>query len=232
MGSSSSHAALIPDADSLRRETGFSQASLLRLYHRFRALDTNKKGYLSRMDLQQIGALAVNPLGDRIIDSFFPDGSLQVDFPDFVRVLAHFRPADDEDAGLRDPREPEPLNSRMNKLRFAFQLYDLDRDGKISRHEMLQVLRLMVGVQVTEEQLESIAERTVQEADEDGDGAVSFLEFAKEEEENGSGRQLVVSTTVCLKTQLPGRFLVMVISVWNYWKLLGIIATTAFIILL
>ena len=28
----------------------------------------------SRMDLQQIGALAVNPLGDRIIDSFFPDG--------------------------------------------------------------------------------------------------------------------------------------------------------------
>lgn len=42
-----------------------------------------------------------------------------------------------------------------------------------------QVLRLMVGVQVTEEQLESIADRTVQEADDDGDGAVSFLEFAK-----------------------------------------------------
>lgn len=42
-----------------------------------------------------------------------------------------------------------------------------------------QVLRLMVGVQVTEEQLESITDRTVQEADEDGDGAVSFLEFTK-----------------------------------------------------
>jgi Ca2+-binding EF-hand superfamily protein len=67
----------------------------------------------------------------------------------------------------------------MNKLRFAFQLYDLDRDGMISRLELLQVLRLMVGVQVTEEQLESITDRTVQEADEDGDGAVSFLEFTK-----------------------------------------------------
>nr|XP_025839577.1 calcineurin B homologous protein 2 [Vulpes vulpes] len=156
-----------------------SQASLLRLYHRFRALDRNKKGYLSRVDLQQIGALAVNPLGDRIIDSFFPDGNLRVDFPGFVRVLAHFRPVDEDDSSMRDPKEPEPLNSRMNKLRFAFQLYDLDRDGKISRHEMLQVLRLMVGVQVTEEQLESIADRTVQEADEDGDGAVSFLEFTK-----------------------------------------------------
>lgn len=42
-----------------------------------------------------------------------------------------------------------------------------------------QVLRLMVGVQVTEEQLESITDRTVQEADEDGDGSVSFLEFTK-----------------------------------------------------
>lgn len=37
----------------------------------------------------------------------------------------------------------------------------------------------MVGVQVTDEQLESITDRTVQEADEDGDGAVSFLEFTK-----------------------------------------------------
>ncbi|XP_054992407.1 calcineurin B homologous protein 2 [Sorex araneus] len=179
MGSGSSRAATIPDVDDIRRETGFSQASLLRLYHRFRALDSNKKGYLSRVDLQQIGALAVNPLGDRIIDSFFRDGNLKVDFRDFARVLAHFRPVDEESSAARDPEQPEPLNSRTNKLRFAFQLYDQDRDGKISKHEMLQVLRLMVGVQVTEEQLESITDRTVQEADEDGDGAVSFLEFTK-----------------------------------------------------
>ncbi|XP_006912581.1 calcineurin B homologous protein 2 [Pteropus alecto] len=179
MGSSGSRASQIPDADSLRRETGFSQACLLRLHRRFQNLDSNKKGYLSRVDLQQIGALAVNPLGDRIIDSFFPEGNLRVDFPGFVRVLAHFRPVDDEGTRTRGPDEPEPFNSRMNKLRFAFQLYDLDRDGKISQQEMLQVLRLMVGVQVTEEQLESIADRTVQEADDDGDGAVSFLEFAK-----------------------------------------------------
>uniref|UniRef100_A0A8C9AGZ5 Calcineurin like EF-hand protein 2 n=1 Tax=Prolemur simus TaxID=1328070 RepID=A0A8C9AGZ5_PROSS len=179
MGSLSSRAAVIPDVDSIRRETGFSQACLLHLHHRFQALDRDKKGYLSRMDLQQIGALAVNPLGDRIIDSFFPDRSQRVDFSGFVRVLAHFRPTEEEDSEIRDPKKPEPLNSRMNKLRFAFQLYDLDGDGKISWQEMLQVLWLMVGVQVTEEQLESITDRTLQEADEDEDGAVSFLEFAK-----------------------------------------------------
>lgn len=43
-----------------------------------------------------------------------------MDFPGFVRVLAHFRPIDDEDPGMRDPKEPEPLNSRMNKLRCEF----------------------------------------------------------------------------------------------------------------
>ncbi|KAK1344472.1 hypothetical protein QTO34_013169 [Cnephaeus nilssonii] len=147
MGSGGSRAAQVPDADSIRRETGcergagggragggliaggvpelghqgcagpearggvagwsLSQATLLRLYHRFRALDSNKKGYLSRVDLQQIGALAVNPLGDRIIDSFFPDGSCEW-ISRLARVLAHFRPVDDEDTGTRDPRNPNP----------------------------------------------------------------------------------------------------------------------------
>ncbi|XP_028922427.1 calcineurin B homologous protein 2 [Ornithorhynchus anatinus] len=178
MGSHGSHLAQVPDLDAIGRETGFSQANLSRLHHRFRALDKDSKGYLSRQDLQSIGKLAVNPLGDRIVSSFFPAGEERVDFRGFVRVLAHFRPLED-DGGPQTLENPEPLNSRDNKLRFAFQLYDQDRDGKISREEMLQVLRMMVGVQVTEEQLESIAERTVQEADTDGDGAISFEEFAK-----------------------------------------------------
>lgn len=37
----------------------------------------------------------------------------------------------------------------------------------------------MLGTQVTEEQLQSIAERAIQEADLDKDGAVSFDEFRK-----------------------------------------------------
>ncbi|KAL7980711.1 hypothetical protein Chor_001865, partial [Crotalus horridus] len=61
----------------------------------------------------------------------------------------------------------------------AFQLYDQDKDGKISRAEMLQVLRMMVGIQVTNDQLENITDRTIQEADRDGDNAISFEEFAK-----------------------------------------------------
>lgn len=37
----------------------------------------------------------------------------------------------------------------------------------------------MLGIQVTEEQLQSIVDRAVQEADQDGDDAISFEEFRK-----------------------------------------------------
>ncbi|XP_023207420.1 uncharacterized protein LOC102237906 [Xiphophorus maculatus] len=74
---------------------------------------------------------------------------------------------------------PETACSRIRELKFAFQLYDRDRDGKISRTELLQVLREMLGLQVTEEQLQSIAERAIQEANLDRDDTICFDEFRK-----------------------------------------------------
>ncbi|XP_075008257.1 calcineurin B homologous protein 1 isoform X2 [Calonectris borealis] len=133
---------------------------------------------LHREDFQRIPELAINPLGDRIINAFFPEGEDQVNFRGFMRTLAHFRPIEDNEKS-KDQNGPEPLNSRSNKLHFAFRLYDLDKDDKISRDELLQVLRMMVGVNISDEQLGSIADRTIQEADQDGDSAISFAEFVK-----------------------------------------------------
>ncbi|KAJ6663826.1 hypothetical protein lerEdw1_009905 [Lerista edwardsae] len=172
MGAQPSRPCPIPAQEEIMRETGFSQANLVRLYERFQALDKAHNGYLSKKDLLGIGELAVNPIGDRVIDAFFRDGSETTDFRTFAHVLAHFRPVEGEVS-------PESVNSRLSKLKFAFQLYDQDKDGKISRLEMMQVLRMMIGIQVTDEQLECITDRTIQEADRDGDNAISFDEFAK-----------------------------------------------------
>ncbi|XP_067831243.1 calcineurin B homologous protein 2 isoform X2 [Heptranchias perlo] len=177
MGSYLSHAAKIQDLQEIMQETGFSKAHICRLYDRFQGLDKSERGKLSREDFQRIGELAVNPLGERIINAFFPDGNQTLDFRSFIRVLACFRPMNKDRSA--DPTAPEPINSRSNKLRFAFQLYDQDRDGKISREELLEVLRMMLEAQVTDDQLESITDRTIQEADLDGDGAISFEEFRK-----------------------------------------------------
>ncbi|XP_035536169.1 calcineurin B homologous protein 2 isoform X1 [Morone saxatilis] len=184
MGSSSSSVNNIPHAQELMQETGFSAAHILRLYERFKLLDKDKSGQLRPQDFVAVRELALNPIGDRIISAFFSPRQETVDFASFVRILAHFRPTDRNRS--RDGAQQEPANSSIRKLKFAFQMYDQDRDGKISRAELLQlvtvtvkVLRAMLGMQVTEEQLQSIAERAIQEADLDRDDTISFDEFRK-----------------------------------------------------
>uniref|UniRef100_A0A671KIQ2 Calcineurin-like EF-hand protein 1 n=1 Tax=Sinocyclocheilus anshuiensis TaxID=1608454 RepID=A0A671KIQ2_9TELE len=89
----------------------FSHSQITRLYSRFHSLDKGENGALSREDFQRIPELAINPLGDRIINAFFPEGVAT--FNNIV-VFSYF-------------------------FAVAFRLYDLDRDDKISRDELLQV---------------------------------------------------------------------------------------------
>ena len=101
-----------------------------RLWSRFTSLDKQQKGYLTREDFLRIPELAINPLGDRIVHAFFRDSSAGddeegvkfsgggggvsekevVNFCDFVRVLAHFRP-------IKKNVEKNKMNSRQEKLR-------------------------------------------------------------------------------------------------------------------
>merc|ERR1712183_706603 len=97
MGNSRSSLQLQPeDITAIQEETGFNQNQIERLYSRFSSLDKQDKGYLSREDFLRIPELAINPLGDRIVHAFFYESKNgdddKVDFKDFVRVLAHFRP--------------------------------------------------------------------------------------------------------------------------------------------
>lgn len=81
--------------------------------------------------------MAINPLGERIVNAFFKNNDDRVNFRQFVRVLAHFRP-------VRKNRDNN-YNSREGKLHFAFKLYDLDDDDLISKEELLAILQMMVG---------------------------------------------------------------------------------------
>merc|ERR1712042_253447 len=160
----------------IEQETGFTRSQIERLYARFSSLDKQGRGFLAREDFLRIPELAINPLGDRIVHAFFFESrnsdEEKVDFKDFVRVVAHFRPV------KKNPVKNK-LNTRMEKLHFAFRMYDLDGDDKISKEELLAVLTMMVGANISPEQLLSIAERTILEADEDKDEVISFEEFVK-----------------------------------------------------
>ena len=53
----------------------------------------------------------------------------------------------------------------------------MDNDGFISNGELFQVLKMMVGNNLKETQLQQIVDKTVLNADKDGDGKISFDEF-------------------------------------------------------
>ena len=59
----------------------------------------------------------------------------------------------------------------------AFKIYDIDRDGFISNGELFQVLKMMVGNNLKDTQLQQIVDKTIINADTDGDGKISFEEF-------------------------------------------------------
>ncbi|KAL2303549.1 hypothetical protein Nmel_008821, partial [Mimus melanotis] len=117
MGSRASTLLRDEEIEEIKKETGFSHSQITRLYSRFTSLDKGENGTLSREDFQRIPELAINPLGDRIINAFFPEGEDQVNFRGFMRTLAHFRPIEDNEKS-KDQNGPEPLNSRSNKLHY------------------------------------------------------------------------------------------------------------------
>ena len=69
--------------------------------------------------------------------------------------------------------------NKEQKLRFAFKVYDIDRDGFISNGELFIVLKMMVGSNLKDQQLQQIVDKTIMEADTDHDGKISFEEFKK-----------------------------------------------------
>jgi serine/threonine-protein phosphatase 2B regulatory subunit len=55
----------------------------------------------------------------------------------------------------------------------------MNGDGYISNGELFQVLKMMVGTNLNDTQLQQIVDKTVLQADIDKDGLISFDEFVK-----------------------------------------------------
>ena len=53
----------------------------------------------------------------------------------------------------------------------------MDRDGFISNGELFLVLKMMVGGNLKDQQLQQIVDKTIMEADINGDGKLDFYEF-------------------------------------------------------
>ncbi|KAK7823559.1 hypothetical protein U0070_004673 [Myodes glareolus] len=95
MGSWASTFLLDEELKEIKKVTGFSNSQITCLYSQFTNLDTGENETLSREDFQKIAELAINSLGDWIINAFFSEGEDQISFRGFLRTLAHFQSTDD-----------------------------------------------------------------------------------------------------------------------------------------
>jgi len=139
----------------------FDPDEIKRLGKRFRKLDLDNSGSLSIDEFMTLPELQQNPLVQRVIDIFDADGNGEVDFKEFIQGVSQFSVKGDKES----------------KLRFAFRIYDMDNDGYISNGELFQVLKMMVGNNLKDTQLQQIVDKTILFADKDEDGKISFQEF-------------------------------------------------------
>jgi len=149
--------------DSLLEDSNFDIDELNRLKTRFSKLDADSSGTIDKDEFMSIPGISSNPLATRIIEVFDLDNSGDIDFQEFITGLSTF-------SGKADKEE---------KLKFAFKIYDIDKDGYISNGELFVVLKIMVGDNLADDQLQQLVDRTIMENDKDEDGKLSFQEFKK-----------------------------------------------------
>ncbi|CAD5116263.1 DgyrCDS5171 [Dimorphilus gyrociliatus] len=164
MGSNCSVLLHESELEEIKKETGFSYNQIIRLYSRFTRLDKGSKGFLNKEDFLTIPELAINPLADRITQAFFTANPKAVNFKTFTRILATFL--------------PHP-SKREDKLKLIFNLYDIDNDKKIHKEELMTVLQMMVGSNISDKRLADIVDKTMEASDIDKDGDIGYEDFKK-----------------------------------------------------
>lgn len=141
---------------------GFTPEEVARLHKRFRKLDKDSNESLCVEEFLALPELKENPLVQRVVQVFDTNNSGELDFTEFVRGLAMFTTKNID---------------REKKLKFLFNIYDMDRDGFICNKELFEVLKMMVGTNLTETQLQQIVDKTVVQLDKNQDEMISYEEF-------------------------------------------------------
>ncbi|KAK4774219.1 hypothetical protein SAY87_029238 [Trapa incisa] len=136
----------------------FSQQEIVSLYQRFCQLDRNGGGFILTDEFLTVPEFAVNPLSQRLLRMLN-----SLNFKEFVAFLSAF-----------SPRVP-----LQQKIEFIFKLYDSDNNGKVTFHDMLDVLRDLTGQFISEQQREQVLTRVLEEAGYTKDSMLVLSDFVK-----------------------------------------------------
>lgn len=114
-----------------------------------------------------------NLFADRIFDLFDANRNGHIDFGEFVRALSIFH-----------PRTPE-----AEKIAGAFRLYDLRHTGYIEHEELVEMVLALLkesDLNLSDDIVKGIVDKTFKEADINGDGRIDLEEWKEYAAKNPS----------------------------------------------
>jgi len=148
------------EVDELEAISGFKRSQITKLYRRFKILDREATGCLTKDDLLRIPEVAMNPMVNKIIPFFGFPAKTSINFKEFVQALGQFNAS----------------RTRDEKLRLVFNSFDADGDGLINHDELVEILRTLVGSEgMDNEDLKQLAQLAILEAG--SEGGIDFDEF-------------------------------------------------------
>ncbi|CAF1316586.1 unnamed protein product [Adineta ricciae] len=179
------------DVDEITFNTGkwrLSKRQISSLWTRFYELDRDGrgdakgyKGYLDAVDLGRVPKFNQNPIAKRLIKVIFDDfgSNGKLTFRQFVDFMSTFAQRERGSHNQRRRSSAQTITSttktdlesirycpndtaRTRKIKFIFRMYDVDHDGRLSKEDVQEILKMMVG-QISDEEASIIAEKVVGE---------------------------------------------------------------------
>ena len=150
------------DLQKLKNETDIKQKDIKKCHQKFGALDKEKKGYVSIIDLVNIPEIQNNPLRYHIAQYMSKNNKNEaISFEEFIKIIDMFK-----------------NNKTEKQYKFMYELFDFDKDGKISSEDMLINFKLLLGNSLNEEQIIEIVDKTISEYSSD-QKYINYNDFVK-----------------------------------------------------
>ena len=150
------------DIKNLKKEIDLKTKDIKKIHKKFGALDKDEKGYVNINDLVKIPEIEQNPLRYHIAQYMSNNAEKEaISFEAFIKIIDVFK-----------------NNKTEEQYKLMFNLFDFDKDGKISSEDMLINFKLLLGNSLNEEQIIEIVNKTISEYSDDQQ-YINYEEFVK-----------------------------------------------------
>ena len=150
------------DIKNLKKEIDLKTKDIKKIHKKFGALDKDEKGYVNINDLVKIPEIEQNPLRYHIAQYMSNNAEKEaISFEAFIKIIDVFK-----------------NNKTEEQYKLMFNLFDFDKDGKISSEDMLINFKLLLGNSLNEEQIVEIVNKTISEYSDDQQ-YINYDEFVK-----------------------------------------------------